>query len=101
MFIRKQTTSVIITESWFLFYNFLSKKLGNTSYGSPTFTKICFLSKSFCFPVAIDTFFKVKKRKSQARHQWLMSVILATQEAEIRMIEVRSQPRQIVSETLS
>jgi hypothetical protein len=30
-----------------------------------------------------------------------MSVILATQEAEIRRIMVQSQPRQIVSETLS
>jgi hypothetical protein len=30
-----------------------------------------------------------------------MPVILATQEAEIRRIEVRSQPRHIVPETLS
>jgi hypothetical protein len=30
-----------------------------------------------------------------------MPVILATQEAEIRIIVVRSQPRQIVQETLS
>jgi hypothetical protein len=30
-----------------------------------------------------------------------MPVILTTQEAEIRRIEVRSQPRQIVLETLS
>jgi hypothetical protein len=30
-----------------------------------------------------------------------MPVILATQEAEIRRIAVRSQPRQIVHETLS
>jgi hypothetical protein len=30
-----------------------------------------------------------------------MPVILATQEAEIRWIEVQSQPRQIVHETLS
>jgi hypothetical protein len=30
-----------------------------------------------------------------------MPVILATQEAEIRRIEVQSQPRQIVCETLS
>jgi hypothetical protein len=33
--------------------------------------------------------------KILARHQWLMPVILATQEAEIRRIIVRSQPRQI------
>jgi hypothetical protein len=30
----------------------------------------------------------------EARYQWLMSVILATQEAEIRRISVRSQPEQ-------
>jgi hypothetical protein len=35
------------------------------------------------------------------RHQWLGPVILATQEAQIRRIEVRSQPEQIVCETLS
>jgi hypothetical protein len=33
--------------------------------------------------------------------QWLMPVILATQEAEIRRVVVRSPPRQIVQETLS
>jgi hypothetical protein len=32
---------------------------------------------------------------------WLMPIILATQEAEIRKIIVRSQPGQIVRETLS
>jgi hypothetical protein len=36
-----------------------------------------------------------------ARHQWPTPVILATQEAEIRWIVVRSQPKQIVHETLS
>jgi hypothetical protein len=36
-----------------------------------------------------------------ARHQWLTPVILATQEAEIRRIMVRSQPGRIVGETLS
>jgi hypothetical protein len=33
--------------------------------------------------------------------QWLVPVILATQEAEIRRTVVRSQPGQIVLETLS
>jgi hypothetical protein len=37
----------------------------------------------------------------QARHQWLTRVILATQEAEIRRIEVQSQPRQTDNKTLS
>jgi hypothetical protein len=34
-------------------------------------------------------------------HQWLIPVILATQEEEIRRIEVQSQHRQIVPKTLS
>jgi hypothetical protein len=34
-------------------------------------------------------------------HQWLTPVILATQEEEIRRIEVQSQHRQIVPKTLS
>jgi hypothetical protein len=47
----------------------------------------------------------VKELKSQeeprARHWWLTSVILATQEAEIRRIMVRSQSKKIVHKTLS
>jgi F420-dependent methylenetetrahydromethanopterin dehydrogenase len=42
-----------------------------------------------------------KKKLSGAGRRWLPPVILATQEAEIRRIEVRSQPVQIVQETLS
>jgi hypothetical protein len=42
-----------------------------------------------------------KKSYEEAGHCWLTPVILATQEAEIRRITVRSQPRQIVHETLS
>jgi hypothetical protein len=37
----------------------------------------------------------------QASRQWLMPIILGTQEAEIRKIVVQSQPRQVVLETLS
>jgi hypothetical protein len=36
-----------------------------------------------------------------AGRRWLTTVILATQEAEIRRIAVQSQPGQIVCETLS
>jgi hypothetical protein len=36
-----------------------------------------------------------------ARYQWLMPIILATQEAEIRRLVVRSQAGQIVHENLS
>jgi hypothetical protein len=41
------------------------------------------------------------KQTCKARCRWLISIILATQEAEIRRIVVRSQPGQIVCETLS
>jgi hypothetical protein len=37
----------------------------------------------------------------KSRHRWLMPVILATHEAEITRIKFRSQPRQIVHETIS
>jgi hypothetical protein len=43
----------------------------------------------------------LNKNINKARYLWLTPVILATQETEIRRIEVRSQPRQIVQETLS
>jgi hypothetical protein len=36
-----------------------------------------------------------------AGHQWLMPIILATQEAKIRRIVVQSQLKQIVHKTLS
>jgi hypothetical protein len=42
-----------------------------------------------------------KKKKKVAGLQWLTSIILATQEAEIRRIEVQSQPEKMVCETLS
>jgi hypothetical protein len=41
------------------------------------------------------------KEARSAIRQWFTSVILATQEAEIRRITVQSQPRQIVHKTLS
>jgi hypothetical protein len=43
----------------------------------------------------------LEKTPSQAMCWWLMPVILASQEAEIKRIKVRGQPRQIVCETLS
>jgi hypothetical protein len=42
-----------------------------------------------------------KKITILAGCQWLMPIILATQEAEIRRIKVQSQPGQTVCETLS
>jgi hypothetical protein len=40
-----------------------------------------------------------KKKVKESR--WLTPVIPATEEAEMRRIEVQSQPRQIIFETLS
>jgi hypothetical protein len=40
-------------------------------------------------------------KKKKAKHQWLILVIVATQEAEIRRIAVQSQHRKIACETLS
>jgi hypothetical protein len=42
-----------------------------------------------------------KKDRVEVGCHWLMPVIPATEEAEIRRIEVQSQPGQIVRETLS
>jgi hypothetical protein len=41
------------------------------------------------------------KRLLQTGHWWLMPVVLATQEAEIRRLAVQSQPRKIVCKTPS
>jgi hypothetical protein len=43
----------------------------------------------------------LETKAEKARCWWLMPIILATQEAEIRKIEFQSQPGQIVHETLS
>jgi hypothetical protein len=42
-----------------------------------------------------------RNKSSQAGHQWLMSGIPATQEAEIRRMAVQSSLGKIVCETLS
>jgi hypothetical protein len=39
--------------------------------------------------------------KRGTRHQWLMPIILVTQEAEIKRTAVQSQPEQVLLETLS
>jgi hypothetical protein len=38
--------------------------------------------------------FKKKKKTKKAGHQWLMTITVATWEAEIRRIIVRGQPKQ-------
>jgi hypothetical protein len=43
----------------------------------------------------------MQKKEVGGEHWCLTSVILATQEAEIRRVVIQSQPRQIVRETLS
>jgi hypothetical protein len=47
-------------------------------------------------PTWVDDAKKFFRMLVSARHQWLTPVILATQEAEIRRITVRSQHWQIV-----
>jgi hypothetical protein len=43
---------------------------------------------------------KQNKHKKINGHRWLTPVILPTQEAEIRRVEVRGQPGQIIHETV-
>jgi hypothetical protein len=40
-------------------------------------------------------------KRERDQYQWLIPIVLAAQEVEIRRITVQSQPRQIVQETLS
>jgi hypothetical protein len=49
----------------------------------------------------MEVFTQKIKNKFQAESQWLTPIILATQEAEIKTMAVRSWPRQTVWETLS
>jgi hypothetical protein len=44
---------------------------------------------------------KKKKNFGSSRQRWLTPMILATQEAEIKTIEVQSQPGEIVLKILS
>jgi hypothetical protein len=44
---------------------------------------------------------RTPKYRKQAQVQWLIPVILATQEPEIRRISVPGKPKQIVHKTLS
>jgi hypothetical protein len=57
----------------------------------------------FCHLAHQTDLFRERMLKSViiAGHWWLTPVILATQETEIRRIEIRSQPKLIVWETLS
>jgi hypothetical protein len=59
--------------------------------------KVSYVYWIFMIIVCIHSF----NHHNWVRHWWLTPVILAIQETEIRRIEVRSQPRQIVWETLS
>jgi hypothetical protein len=65
----------------------------------PSFNFIClyiinlYIKISTNFEESSFVFGNVIKSLLRARRQWLVSVTLATQEAEIRRIMVRSQPR--------
>jgi hypothetical protein len=64
-------------------------------------TQVLGLQSCTATPSQIVFLFSVSKWSLQAGCWWLMLIILATQEAEIRRIEVWSQPRKIVHKTLS
>jgi hypothetical protein len=59
-------------------------------FSIPMYSSVFSTSSCSCFKVSV-----------LARHRWLIPVILATQETEIRRVTVWSQCRQIVCETLS
>jgi hypothetical protein len=56
--------------------------------------------KEMWYIYTTDYYSSIKKNEIPGR-QWLTSVILATQEAEIRRLMAQSQPGQIVLKTLS
>jgi hypothetical protein len=68
---------------------------GAKTWKHPVLERILFKSL-FCFCIGVSVIISVV-----AGHQWLMPIILDTQEAEISRIRVRSQPRHIIHETLS
>jgi hypothetical protein len=51
--------------------------------------------------IPITEYYETTKKNNKSQALWLTPAILATQEAQIRRMEVRSQPGQIVYETLS
>jgi hypothetical protein len=57
-----------------------------------------FVAYSFC---TLNSHQLLPRSLALAGHQWLVPIILATQEAEIRRIVVRSQSQKIVCKTLS